>query len=170
MKTPQSPAPVAGDEPARPASDQPVEAIGAGREDWLALVMLNVNRVYGDGLPPLRSLDETSLHYANEWREEARLALAGTSRFAALSPASPARTPMGGEVEALREAAKREEVARIVELAIVRHGVEETALEGTLRDADAILKALAASSPSPAQGGIAAPPLRPAGGGEVDGR
>ena len=55
---------------------------------------------------------------------------------------------------ALREATKREEVARIVELAIVRHGIEETALEGTLLDADAILKALAASSPSPAQGGI----------------
>ena len=77
-------------------------------------------------------------------RDEARNAI-----IAALA----APTPMGGEVEALREAAKREEVARIVELAIVRHGVEETALEGTLRDADAILKALAASSPSPAQGG-----------------
>ena len=64
-----------------------------------------------------------------------------------------APTPMGGEVEALREATKREEVARIVELAIVRHGIEETALEGTLLDADAILKALAASSPFPAQGG-----------------
>ena len=56
----------------------------------------------------------------------------------ASSPAAPARTPMG------EEAAKREEVARIVELAIVRHGIEETALEGTLLDADAIIKALAA--------------------------
>ena len=31
--TPQSPAPVAGDEDTRPASEQPVEAIGAGREE-----------------------------------------------------------------------------------------------------------------------------------------
>lgn len=70
-----------------------------------------------------------------------------------LTPLYAAPTPMGGEVEALRGATKREEVARIVELAIVRHGIEETALEGTLLDADAILKALATSSPSPAQGG-----------------
>lgn len=34
---------------------------------------------------------------------------------------------------------QREAVARIVEIAVVRHGVEETALEGTLWDADAIL-------------------------------
>ena len=154
--TPQSSAPVAGDEPARPASDQPVEAIGAGREDWLALVMLNVNRVYGDGLPPLRSLDETSLHYANEWREEARLALAGTSRFAALSPASSARTPMGGEVEALREAL---EATVAIRWEMVGTPTDSEAANAWALALDEIAvvaaQALAASSPSPAQGGTA---------------
>ena len=38
----------------------------------------------------------------------------------------------------------REQIARRVELAIVRHGVEESALEGTLLDADAILALLSA--------------------------
>lgn len=50
--------------------------------EWLALLMLNVNRVHGDGLPPIRSLSEVTAHYADGWIDDARDVLNGTSPLA----------------------------------------------------------------------------------------
>lgn len=44
--TPQSPAPVAGDEPARPASDQPVEAVGVEREEEVARIIHKLSLIH----------------------------------------------------------------------------------------------------------------------------
>ena len=100
--TPQSPAPVAGDEPARPASEQPVEAIGAGREGEAA----------GPPREPTQTMMDALLYHSSAdttWGDAYTMWTAAHDAWfrdgpAALSPASPARTPMGGEVEALREA------------------------------------------------------------------
>ena len=50
--------------------------------EWLALLMLNVNRVHGDGLPPIRSLSEVSAPYADGWVDDARDVLSGISPLA----------------------------------------------------------------------------------------
>lgn len=47
-----------------------------------------------------------------------------------------------------RRDADVERVARVIELAIVRHGVPESDLEGTLDDAQAAIAALSVESPS----------------------
>ena len=122
----------------RPASEQPVEAIGAGREE--ALRRLTVLRDQARNGTPVTD--------PNEWEADELDAI-----LAALSPASPARTPMGGEVEALREA-----LERIADEAPYRSGYSQSDIEyGPKLSAEEMQtvarQALAASSPSPAQGG-----------------
>lgn len=82
--TPQSPAPVAGDEPARPASDQPVEAVGVEREEEVARIIHK--REFGGR----ETWDQATPAYRSHCLATA------ADILAALSPASPARTPMGG--------------------------------------------------------------------------
>ena len=67
--------------PDLPASDQPVEAIGAGREE--------IARLIWQRFAPSSDMDEE-----NALRGE--YILVADDILAALSPASPARTPMGG--------------------------------------------------------------------------
>lgn len=128
----------------RPASDQPVEAIGAGREE-IARIIRDRAQIGG-----------------TDWQRNARGADINAEELAdliaALSPASPARTPMGGEVEALREALRKVD-------ALARSGAAMSAADYSIsaeRLGEEIYKittpVLAASSPSPAQGGMAAPP------------
>ena len=125
--TPQSPAPVAGrpltaeadpiepcggcgetnpsrrclgclhDFVSRPASDQPVEAIGAGREELVAYLYRRADACHDLMKPGLSTRDAMRLH-----GKEAAYRHAAHLVNAALSPASLARTPMGDE--ALREA------------------------------------------------------------------
>lgn len=178
--TPQSPAPVAGQRiidglkevaagevTTRPASEQPVEAIGAGREEhsigWVRAEIVG--------------RDDSEQLGVSVWRLRAILA--------ALSPASPARTPMGGEVEAkwagdsnvLRVGWLVEVLASDPLPAEIINGHQMPRLPGRTacwvrfwpngRDApiyrscdlndlelsDEAFEALAASSPSPVQGG-----------------
>ena len=247
----QSPAPVAGDEDARPASEQPVEAIGAGREEIAGppreptqtmmdalLYHSSADTTWGDAYtmwtaahdawfrdgPAALSLASPEAIGAGrrellerleaEVSDETMRALlsckdVGSGRahlariLAALSPASPARTPMGdkpewlylpegekpkdegwqithmtasseeegkrriwvrnltrsvlsaptpmgGEVEALREAAQR--MADDYQVSSNHHPHHVLVQR---KDFDDLYRALAASSPSPAQGGAA---------------
>ena len=50
--------------------------------DWLARLMINVNRVHGDGLQPIKSLSEVSARYADAWVNDARDVLSGISPLA----------------------------------------------------------------------------------------
>ena len=72
-----------------------------------------------------------------------------------VEPASPARTPMGGEVEALREALERIAYMRVELTGTPVDSEAANAWAITLdAAADIARQALAAASPSPAQGGI----------------
>lgn len=141
--TPQSPAPVAGDEPARPASEQPVEAVGAGREEGDYTMALAERQAF-ENHPDLAAHIE---RMAMSGRLGSHIEWDGFLREmnAALSPASPARTPMGGEVEALREA------LMAAQSFIADGGLAESEPGASIYRQ--ITQALAASSPSPAQGG-----------------
>lgn len=199
MKTPQSPAPVAGDEAARPASAQPVEAIGAGRE----VVWRDVKDAPQDGTNILLKhrvhgviegwfskgewTDDTPIspreYTGDMWilgddlsQDEVEFGpngeiLAGSVEGWLPLDTLAAPTPMGGEVEALREALRltRERVRDWPlddhETCMCGSPVEDHSIgsgHSPVSQADhaismiveGINEALAASSPSPAQGGV----------------
>lgn len=156
----QAPAPVAGYEISRPASDQPVEAIDAGREEILpcpfcgtAAVVNRSERAVTVGCD-FNDCPSRECFAAGRVAEEAGVISAWNTR-AALSPAPPARTPMGGEVEALREALEATVAIRWEMVGTPTDSEAATAWALALDEIAVVAaQALAAASPSPAQGRI----------------
>lgn len=94
MKTPQSPAPVAGEEDAPPASDQPVEAIGAGREEVARIIDPQAWGAFAD--EQIAYVEKHNLVHNEKWFGTQYLVrrsetLRQADAILALSPAPPAR-------------------------------------------------------------------------------
>ena len=167
----------------RPASEQPVEAIGAGREEGGSFLLMKRGLYYRPNAQGYTGIKDYAGRYTAEeaadrsdpvagvtaiaeteapefspkcYDDQARAHLSkklaeAEAKIAALAPASPARTPMGGEVEALRE------VKRFLdgEHPSAPRGVRRYSATWHAELQSIVDEALATSSPSPAQGGIA---------------
>ena len=142
----------------RPASEQPVEAIGAGREEVARIIDPQAWGAFAD--EQIAYVEKHNLVHSEKWFGTQHLVrrsetLRQADAILALSPAPPARTPMGGEVEALREALERIADAAVTDEVREDYRGRKYPFRSCdpAETVDVARQALAASSPSPAQGG-----------------